>query len=253
MSGPAYKDKLAYYASQAEWTASLRGYLYREIAIGTRHDALDVGCGGGRLTAELAAKVRGRTVGCDVDPLAVAAARAAYPNLEFVACEPTRLPAADCSFDFVGCHFTLLWAHDPVALLVEMKRVTKPGGVVVALAEPDWGGFVEWPDFGLRDLMATALAAKDADPLAGRKLRDWFVRAGLTPREVGLTGGPWYATPASLDATWAHHRWTLSGFVDERKLRVLERKARRAWEEGSRLVHLPLAWAIAEPGNARAG
>jgi SAM-dependent methyltransferase len=235
---------LAHHENQARWTEALRAHVYRQIAIGTRRRALDVGCGGGWLVAELAGKVREAAVGCDIDPAMIQASREKFPQLEFVASDPARLPFADGSFDLVVCHFTLLWAADPVALLAEMKRVAAAGGAIAALAEPDWGGYLEWPDLGLRDLISAALAAEGADPTAGRKLVDWFGRAGLRA-QVGVTGGPWLADEAGLDAAWAHHRLTLAGFVDEKKLRRLEALDRRAFREERRLAHLPLCWAVA--------
>lgn len=233
--------QFAYYRRQAAWTADLRAHLYRLAAVGTRERALDVGCGDGWLTAELAGKVRREAVGCDIDEAALDAARAAQPSLEFVRSQPAALPFADGSFDFVACHFTLLWAADPVALLREMKRVAAPGGAVVWFAEPDWDGYIEWPDFGLRELICAALAARGADPLAGRKLADWAARAGLAPA-VGLTGGPWRPAPGDLDVLWEHHHRLLDGFANERRLRVTERQERRAWADGRRSIHLPLGW-----------
>jgi len=234
----------AYYRAQAGWTRELRDHVYRRLAVGTRGRALDVGCGDGHLTAELAAKVRDTAVGCDVDAGAVAAAGAAHPELSFVVSGSEKLPFADASFDLAVCHFTLLWAADPAALLAEMRRVTRPGGAVAALAEPDWGGYLQWPNLGLRELLATALASRGADPLAGRKLPAWFTAAGMACR-YGLTGGPWRGDEADLAATWDHHRWTLAGFVDERRLRVMETQARRAAADGTAVIHLPLAWAVA--------
>ncbi len=244
MAADRLNELLAHYDRQATWTASLRVHVYRQVGLGVRERVLEVGSGGGAITAELAAKARGAVIGCDVDPAAIAAAQAAHPHIKFSLSEPRKLPFADASFDFVCCHFTLLWAADPVALLSEMKRVARPGAAIAALAEPDWGGYIEWPELGLRDLLCVALASEGADPLAGRKLADWFKQAGLN-EQVGLTGGPWTTDEAGLDATWEHHRLALAGTVDARKLRVLEAKDRRAWREGGRLAHLPLAWALA--------
>lgn len=238
-------EQAAYFQAQAVWTGELRAFLYRRIAVGGRRRALDVGCGDGWLTAELATKVREEAVGCDNDETALAAARAAHPALSFVRGEPAKLPFPDGCFDLVCCHFTLLWAADPPALLAEMRRVAAPGGVVTALAEPDWGGFIEWPELGLRELLCAALAAQGAEPLAGRRLREWFGAAGLTA-EIGFTAGPWRPDAAGIDTAWLHHRRTLAGFADERRLRLAERRARRAWETGERVEHLPIAWAVAD-------
>lgn len=235
--------QLAYYRRQGEWTAALRAHIYRQTAVGNRARALDVGCGEGWLTAELAGKVRGEAVGCDIDEEAILAARAAHPGLNFVCSKPAELPFADNAFDFVACHFTLLWAADPVALLAEMKRVAAPGAAIAILAEPDWSGYIEWPDFGLRELVCAALATQGADPLAGRKLAAWAAQAGLA-MTVGLTGGPWQPAPGDLDALWAHHHRLLDGFANERRLRVTERKERQAWIDGRRSLHLPLGWGV---------
>ncbi len=243
MTNDRLAAQLAHHEHQSHWTEAIRQHVYRQVTVGTRRRALDVGCGGGWLVAELAGKVREEAIGCDVNPDLIAAAQARYPDRRFVASEPRHLPFDDASFDLVVCHFTLLWAEDPVALLAEMKRVLAPGGAVAALAEPDWGGYLEWPDLGLRALLCAALAAEGADPLAGRQLPEWFERAGLHAT-VGISGGPWLPDEGGLDAAWAHHRLTLAGFVDEKKLRRLEALDRRALREGRRLSHLPLCWAV---------
>lgn len=237
--------RLAHHARQASWTKNIRAHLYRRLGAGAVQNALDVGCGGGLLTAELSETVRDAAVGCDIDPGMIAAARECFADLSFETSGPVKLPFPAQSFDLVCCHFVLMWAADPVALLTEMKRVTRPQGALAALAEPDWGGYLSWPDQGLNDLLCVALAAEGADPLAGRKLRDWFGQAGLEA-EVGISAGPWVTDEAGLDGAWEHHRLTLAGTVNERKLRVMERKERRAWREGKWLAHLPLVWATAK-------
>lgn len=48
------------------------------------------------------------------------------------------LPYPSGIFDITFCHFLLLWVRDPLLALLEMKRVTRSGGAVLALAEPDY-------------------------------------------------------------------------------------------------------------------
>ena len=115
MTDQSLKTHLDYFRSQAAGTKKLRAYLYRRLAVGTRRRGLDVGCGDGWLTAELAGKVKEEAVGCDVAPEMVKAAQEANPTLTFLTSQPTELPFAKGSFDFVCCHFTLLWAPEPVA------------------------------------------------------------------------------------------------------------------------------------------
>ena len=49
-------------------------------------------------------------------------------------------------FDLTFCHFLLLWVSKPEQIVAEMRRVTRPGGSVIALAEPDYGGGIDYPE-----------------------------------------------------------------------------------------------------------
>jgi SAM-dependent methyltransferase len=48
-------------------------------------------------------------------------------------------------FDVTFCHFLLLWVSNPEKVVAEMGRVTRPGGSV-RLAEPDYGGRIDYPE-----------------------------------------------------------------------------------------------------------
>jgi len=74
-----------------------------------------------------------------------------------------------------------------------MRRVVKPGGWVVALAEPDYGGRIDYPDqlSALGWKQASALSAQGADTNAGRKLAGWLAETGLKGIQTGLLGGQW--------------------------------------------------------------
>lgn len=112
---------------------------------GTR--VLDVGCGPGALLPALAQLVgaEGRVVGLDyAAPLLETArerveAAGVGERVELVAGDAHRLPFADASFDAVHVERVLMHLEDPDAAIREMRRVTRPGGWVVA-AEPDSGG-----------------------------------------------------------------------------------------------------------------
>ena len=108
---------------------------------------LDVGCGPGALLPALAQLVgtEGRVVGLDyAAPLLETArerveAAGVGERVELVAGDAHRLPFADASFDAVHVERVLMHLEDPDAAIREMRRVTRPGGWVVA-AEPDSGG-----------------------------------------------------------------------------------------------------------------
>jgi GT2 family glycosyltransferase/SAM-dependent methyltransferase len=109
--------------------------LARDLCAGK--DVLDVASGEGYGTALLAGIAR-RAVGVEIDADAVAHARASYaaPNLAFVQGDATRLPLADAAFDVAVSFETLEHLRDQFAFLSEVRRVLRPGGVLV-VSTPD--------------------------------------------------------------------------------------------------------------------
>src|ERR1700752_953826 len=99
---------------------------------------LDIGCGPGTITADLAARVApGPVIAVDqfADVLDVARAEVQRPNLVNVFYAPAQVNKLDFSheaFDFVHAHRLLQHVADPVQALREMPRVCRPGGVVAA-------------------------------------------------------------------------------------------------------------------------
>ena len=90
---------------------------------------LDLGCGTGELTAEIAA-TGARVVGLDAAPSAIAQCHQQYPQIEFVVAN-----GADFSleaFDAVFSNAALHWIHPPAAAVKCIDRALKPGGRLVA-------------------------------------------------------------------------------------------------------------------------
>jgi ubiquinone/menaquinone biosynthesis C-methylase UbiE len=54
------------------------------------------------------------------------------PNVQFQIADVFALPFADASFDIVWTKYLLQWLKEPKRALDELKRVTRPGGVVVS-------------------------------------------------------------------------------------------------------------------------
>jgi SAM-dependent methyltransferase len=105
-------------------------------ALGSPGSALDLGCGDGRLTAELAA---GQLTAADVSAVALARASRRVPRARIVQLEPDApLPLEDSSFDLVLCAETLEHVRDVQLLLSEARRVLRPGGEL-ALTTPAHG------------------------------------------------------------------------------------------------------------------
>jgi SAM-dependent methyltransferase len=94
--------------------------------------ALDVGCGSGVLTAELAQRLgAGRVAAVDPSPLVVACA-ARVPGADVREAAAEQLPWPDDSFDAALAQLVIHFLDDPAAGVREMSRVVRPTGVVAA-------------------------------------------------------------------------------------------------------------------------
>ncbi|HEX6460002.1 MAG TPA: class I SAM-dependent methyltransferase [Thermoleophilaceae bacterium] len=98
-------------------------------SLGSAERALDVGCGDGRLSAELDAR---RLVAADPSRIALERARRRLDaDVELVELEPDQeLPLEDSQFDLVLCAETLEHVRDVQLLLSEIRRVLRPGGTL---------------------------------------------------------------------------------------------------------------------------
>jgi len=147
---------------------------------------LDVGCGPGALTAVLVDRVgAGNVTAVDPSEPFVEAARRRFPNVDIRRAPAEDLPFDAESFDASIAQLVVHFMDDPVAGLREMRRVTKPGGVVAACVWDHAGGrgplSVFWD--AARHLDP---AAADESRLAGARrghLGELFAAAGISDVE----------------------------------------------------------------------
>jgi SAM-dependent methyltransferase len=226
-------------------------YLLAHLSPGAQ--VLDVGCGPGTITADLAARVPGGHVtGIDAAPdvLALArqeAGRRGLANVRFETGDAYRLAYADGTFDVVHAHQLLQHLSDPVRALAEMRRVCRPGGLVAA-RDGDYGAMFWFPeDAELAEWQALyrAVARKlGGEPDAGRRLLSWARAAGFAGVEAsasawcytGPADRPWWGT------LWAQ-RLTESPFGDRAVEQGLASRA-----DLERLARAWLRWADSEDG-----
>jgi SAM-dependent methyltransferase len=148
---------------------------------------LDVGCGPGALTAELAGRAGPEAVSA-VEPSGsfAAAARERLPGVDVRQAAAEQLPFGDAAFDAALAQLVVHFMADPVAGLREMGRVTRPGGVVAACVWDHAGGRGPLSAFwqAVRELDPDA---DDESNLAGVReghLADLFAQAGLDAVQV---------------------------------------------------------------------
>lgn len=147
---------------------------------------LDVGCGPGTITVDLAGRV-GHVDAVEPTTAALELARdharsCRQHNLTFTTADVHALPFADDTFDVVHAHQVLQHVADPVTALTEMRRVCVPGGLV-AVRDSDYATFTWYPadpelDDWLR-LYSAAARANHGEPDAGRHLLAWAHAAGF--------------------------------------------------------------------------
>lgn len=195
------------------WRTAENSAAYLLPHLTPRARILDVGCGPGNITADLAARVPGGHVtGIEPDDAVLASARAeaehrGVPNVAFETGNVYALGYADGAFDVVHAHQVLQHLSDPVAALREMRRVCAPGGVVAA-RDADYAAMTWYPDVpGLTawlDLYHRVARGNDAEPDAGRRMLAWANAAGFgdvtpsasvwchsTPDDRAYWGGMW--------------------------------------------------------------
>lgn len=184
---------------------------------------LDVGCGPGTLTVGLAGHV-GQVLGVDaaegiLDEARAEAERSERANVSFEGGDVYHLAFDDGAFDVVHAHQVLQHLADPVAALVEMGRVCRPGGLVAA-RDGDYGGMLWYPEDAdmdkWRTLYRQVARACGGEPDAGRRLGGWARAAGF--EDVQASASVWcFATPA--ERSWWAESWaervTSSRFADQ--------------------------------------
>jgi SAM-dependent methyltransferase len=156
--GPAYEIFLG------RWTRRLAEALIDFARFPATGDLLDAGCGTGSLAAAMAARWPGRCVtGIDLAPSYIDFARtkAADGRPRYEIGDLCQLPYDDGSFTGTAAQLVLNFVSDPDLAIRELRRVTRPGGVVTAAVWDFRGGLVYqhlfWHIAALLDPAAAAI------------------------------------------------------------------------------------------------
>ncbi|KAK7063674.1 class I SAM-dependent methyltransferase [Favolaschia claudopus] len=178
---------------------------------------LDVGCGPGTITADLAKRVpQGHVTGIECsaeDVLQTAREQAAaqgLTNLTYSIGDVLSLPFSDASFDVVHAHQVLQHVPDPVLALKEMYRVAKPGGIVVA-RDTDFSAMTWYPKssegISLWHTTHMNVGRKNGgEPDSGRRLLSYALEAGIPRQQITATASTWCYSAAE-DVAWWSSTW----------------------------------------------
>ncbi len=190
--------------------ANSAAYLVPDLRPGMK--LLDVGCGPGTITADLAKLVSpGQVVGLEYAPgileqaRATAAEQGVADHVEFVTGDVHSLDFPDDTFDVVHAHQVLQHVGDPVRALSEMRRVCKPGGCVAA-RDGDYSAFFWYPENPVLEewsrFYCQVARANGGEPDAGRHLKAWAAQAGFARADIRATTSSWCFSTEAERAWW---------------------------------------------------
>jgi len=177
--------------ARVRWTDTSALLQRAGVAAGMR--CIDLGCGGGAVTLEIATMIApdGHVRGIDMDEVKLDLARAAaatrgIENVEFRALNLNEWHETG-AYDLVFCRFVLQHVRHPVEMLGRMWAAVRPGGVII-VEDPDFDGWCCHPpndgfDFFLR-AYSQAIAHWGGDHASGRKLYSYFLEAGIAHPEM---------------------------------------------------------------------
>lgn len=190
--------------------------LLNRIGVRPGWRCLDVGCGSGDVTLEIARMVgeNGSVVGIDIDPVKLDLARnealkSGPRNIEFRVVDVNKWSEPP-SYDLVYCRFLLQHLSQPLDLIRRMWTAVKSGGAL-AVEDADFEGLhCEPPNAGFEFYARTypsTVARYGGDASLGRKLYGLFLKAGISAPRVKLvqrvdaTGGAKAMALLTLEAS----------------------------------------------------
>lgn len=234
------------YRLQFEWLKETREFLYRKVGMGLHRRVLEVGCSISLISEELSKKIDGMVVGLDKDFDALFNAKRREEGLLLVCGDVYHLPFKKNLFDSVISQFFLLWLKDPLSAMREITKVTIPGGWIISVAEPDYGGRIDFPNsLDYSSSIIENLLEEGADPFIGRKLEYIFSKSSLNNVQWGLASVPFGVelVEKNFEKAWEFIK-KLPILKTDAEIKELKRKEQRFIKEGKRSYFMPVFYCI---------
>ncbi|MEA4812936.1 MAG: class I SAM-dependent methyltransferase [Anaerolineaceae bacterium] len=173
------------FEEQAQWTKTLRQYIFKRLPIKPGWKACEIGCGFGSILPE-ASQHLGLTIGLDI-ALDSLTGQPKTQNAPLINANACFLPFRQNAFNLCFCHYFLLWIKEPQGLLEEVKRVLQPGGYLAFFAEPDYALREAEPTAAnaLACMQNLSLALQGVDLHAGSQLSRRLKDSGFELIEYG--------------------------------------------------------------------
>ena len=241
------------FEEQSRWTAPLRAFLFSQCEIDHSKEILEVGCGTGAVTSTLQTDANLRITGIDLLFDRVHYATWQDASSRYACANALQLPFPADNFDIVYCHYFFLWLGDQAEnALSEMIRVTRKGGFLLAIAEPDHLARLDYPGDleELGRLQTRSLARQGACVDMGRKLPGLFAQAGLKDIRFGQSGfqNNVGTLPGWFASEWTTYHEDLNKDLTQAELDRLESIDQEAWFSGKRVLTIPTFYAIGVKG-----
>lgn len=210
----AYSQGYAQSVLQSQtWRTADNSAAYVLDYLDTGTTVLDVGCGTGTITLDLARRVDpGTVLGVDTEPEVINQAQHdardhGFTNVSFEVADALDLAATverpGTGFDVVHAHQLLLHLADPVEALRGMLEMARPGGIVAA-RDTDYAAMAWWPQDARLDhwlaLYRDIAHDHGGEPDAGRRLLGWARAAGAA--EVSPSASVWLHATAEERERW---------------------------------------------------
>jgi ubiquinone/menaquinone biosynthesis C-methylase UbiE len=236
------------YQRQFRWLRETRNHLYRTISLAGKKAVLEPGCSIALISEEIARRVSGLVVGLDTDLPALHEAKQRVPQLDLVCGDIYSPPFKREVFDCIIFQFFLLWLGQPEKALGAMTEILQYEGTVTAIAEPDYGGRIDFPEeIDYATCIADKLRDEGADPFVGRKLEYLFLRASLRNIQWGLASIPFGVERAKENFAMA---WQfiaeLAPPVPAKRLEALKAREADLINQGKRSYFMPVFFCTGE-------